>query len=209
MTLISYRSWHTRARSPGLRWYKDYNDKSLKQGRVLVIDYVKQDLSKEGMRKVAAQEIGDVHTLRRLYDNGERRTEALLRVFHVQNAPWAVDFMLKKFYIKADELVGNSFGRYVSYTQPQKRRGKPILKSKTWQTQHDPWRGISKTAFSLDYLKPYRVRDPASQSPADAQGKMMELNCYDETNDDTPMYGWDICAQRLVFCLCFLAMWQY
>ena len=171
---------------------------------MLVIDYVRQDLSKEGMRKVAAQEIGDVHTLRRLYDNTERRTEALLRVFHVQNAPWAVEFMLKKFYIKADELVGNSFGRYVDNGYPEKkRRGKPLLKSKTWQTQHDPWRGISKTAFSVDYLKSYRVRDPSTQSASDAQGKMMELNCYDDTNDDTPMYGWDICAQRLVCYFCY------
>ena len=165
---------------------------------MLVIDYVKQDLTKEGMRKVAAQEIGDVHTLRRLYDSTERGTEALLRVFHVQNAPWAVDFLLKKFYIKPDELVGNSFGRFVSFTHPKRRRGKPLMKSKTWQTQHDPWRGISKTAFSLDYLKPYRVLDTATQSSSGTQGKMMELNCYDDRNDDIPMYGWDICAQRLV-----------
>lgn len=36
-------AWHHRPRSPGLRWHKGYNTpESLKSGRVLLIDYVKQ-----------------------------------------------------------------------------------------------------------------------------------------------------------------------
>ena len=36
-------AWKKRPRSPGLKWYKDYNSPdSLKKGRILVIDYVKQ-----------------------------------------------------------------------------------------------------------------------------------------------------------------------
>ena len=36
-------AWKKRPRSPGLKWYKDYNSPdSLKCGRILVIDYVKQ-----------------------------------------------------------------------------------------------------------------------------------------------------------------------
>lgn len=36
-------TWKKRPRSPGLKWYKDYNSPdSLKRGRILVIDYVKQ-----------------------------------------------------------------------------------------------------------------------------------------------------------------------
>ena len=35
--------WKKRPRSPGLKWYKKYDTpESLKSGRVLVIDYVKQ-----------------------------------------------------------------------------------------------------------------------------------------------------------------------
>lgn len=37
------QGWKKRPRSPGLKWYKDYNTpEALRRGRVLVIDYVKQ-----------------------------------------------------------------------------------------------------------------------------------------------------------------------
>lgn len=37
------QGWKKRPRSPGLKWYKDYDTPdALNQGRVLVIDYVKQ-----------------------------------------------------------------------------------------------------------------------------------------------------------------------
>ena len=37
--------WRKRPRSPGLKWYKDYDaPDSLKKGRILVIDYVKQGM---------------------------------------------------------------------------------------------------------------------------------------------------------------------
>ena len=36
-------AWKKRPRSPGLKWYKDYDSPdSFKNGRILVIDYVKQ-----------------------------------------------------------------------------------------------------------------------------------------------------------------------
>lgn len=36
-------AWHHRPRSPGLKWHKEYDTpESLKHGRVLLIDYVKQ-----------------------------------------------------------------------------------------------------------------------------------------------------------------------
>ena len=78
-----------------MKWYKEYTPSSAKNGRVLVIDYVRQDLSKAGTRKVATQEIRDVSGLRHLYSS-QRRDEAVLRVFHVQNADWAVQFLFKK-----------------------------------------------------------------------------------------------------------------
>ena len=162
-----------------------------------MIDYVKQDATKEGTRKVAAQEINNIHGLRRLYDNPVRGTEPILRLFHVQNASWAVEFLLAKLFIKADDLVGSNFGRYASYKTPERRGGKPLLRGKTWLTQHDPWRGIIKTAFGVDYLKPYRAQTPKSRVKADTTGKMMELNCYDDETDN-PVYGFDVYAQRLV-----------
>ncbi|KAL9603692.1 MAG: hypothetical protein Q9219_001011 [cf. Caloplaca sp. 3 TL-2023] len=190
------KPWQQRPRSPGLKWHKGYDTpESRKTGRVLVIDYVSKSHSKEGMRKVATQEFDNVQGLRRLYTNPERGSEAVLRVFHVQNADWATQFLLRKFNISAqDDLVGTDFGYYVK-NKRRERRGKPLLTGKSWKTIHDPWRGINRTSFGLDYLKPYKVRNPELQGRRDTSGKMMELSCYDE--DDNPTYGWDVYTQRL------------
>ncbi|KAL8738221.1 MAG: hypothetical protein Q9181_000947 [Wetmoreana brouardii] len=190
------KSWQQRPRSPGLKWHKNYDTpESRKTSRVLIIDYVKKEHSKEGMRKVATQEVDSVEGLRRIYTNPERGSEAVLRVFHVQNAHWATHFLLRKFNISArDDLVGTDFGYYVK-NKHRERRGKPLLSGRSWKTTHDPWRAINRTSFGIDYLKPYKVRNPELQLRRDTTGKMMELSCYDE--DDNPAYGWDVYAQRL------------
>ena len=126
------RPWHPRPKSPKIGWYKEYNEKNVKYGRVLVIDYVKEELSKEGMRKVATQEINSLEGLEKLYGNPSRRDEAVLRLFHVQNAHWAVHFLLKKLWIKSDDLVGSTFGRYALHNRPERLRGKPLLKGQSW-----------------------------------------------------------------------------
>ncbi|KAL8774961.1 MAG: hypothetical protein Q9209_000440 [Squamulea sp. 1 TL-2023] len=187
------KSWQQRPQSPGLEWHKQYDTR--KTGRVLVIDYIKKERSKEGMRKVATQEIDSIEGLRKIYTNPDRGGDAVLRVFHVQNATWATHFLLRKFNISAsDDLVGTDFGYYVK-NKHRERRGKPLLTGKSWKTTHDPWRAINRTSFGLDYLKPYRVSNPQRQDRRDTTGKMMELSCYDE--DDNPAYGWDVYAQRL------------
>lgn len=189
--------WQQRPRSPGLIWHKKYDSpESRKTGRVLVIDYIKKERSKKGMRKVATQEVNTIEGLRNIYTNPDRGSEAVLRVFHVQNASWASQFLLRKFNISArDDLVGTDFGYYVK-NKPNERRSKPLLTGKSWKTTHDPWRGVTRSSFGLDYLKPYRVRNLENQARRGTTGKMMELSCYDE--DDNPTYGWDVYAQRLV-----------
>ena len=191
---LGERPWNKRPRSPGLNWYKDFDElERCRSGRVLLIEYVKQDHSKAGMRKVAAQEIDNLKALRKIYANPDRCEAAVLRIFHVQNAYWATHFLLRKFNIKShDDLVGTDFGRYVKYKRPESRGGKPLLTGKAWKTTHDPWRGISRTSFGLDYLKSYPVKN---QAHTDVNGKMMELNQYD--NEDNPTYGWDIYIQRM------------
>lgn len=89
-----------RPRSPNLKWHKGFEKpEQCRSGRVFMIDYIRQDHTKEGMKKVAAQEFNNIHSLRKLYENAERGQEAVLRVLHVQNAPWATQFLLKKFNI--------------------------------------------------------------------------------------------------------------
>ena len=193
---LGSKGWNKRPRSPGLKWYKHFDSpEGLKCSRVLIIDYVKMDHSKEGTRKVAAQEITSIEGLRKLYSNPNRREQAVLRVIHVQGADWATKFLLHKFNINAlDDLVGTDFGRYVKYKRPERRGGKPFLSGKSWKTTHDPWRGVSRTSFGLDYLKNYACPEPVSRGE-DAGDKLMELNYYDE--NDNSKYGYDVFVQRL------------
>ena len=181
--------WNRRPRSPNLKWYKNLDKPdSCRNGRVYMVDYVKKEHSKEGMRKVAAQEFNSIDSLRKLYANPDRGQEAVLRVLHVQNASWATQLLLKKYNISdRDDLVGTTFGRYVKFKRP----------GKSWKTTRDPWRGISRTSFGLDYLRPSRVNRnaPITRATKDSADKMMELNCYDE--QDNPIYGYDVYVQRI------------
>ncbi|PGH10468.1 hypothetical protein AJ80_07511 [Polytolypa hystricis UAMH7299] len=190
---------HARTPRLGPKWHKDFSEIDLYEGRVLVIDFVKQDEHHGAIRKVAAQEIFDIEGLRKIYSNRERNNEAVLRVFHVQNAEWATKYLLRKFNIdNRDDLVGTDFGRYVRHRRPERRGGKPFLSGKTWKVQYDPWRGISKTSFGMDYLKQYPVRSPASRphwGNEDESLKMMEMNCFDE--EDNSKYGYDVYVQRV------------
>ncbi|KAL9108351.1 MAG: hypothetical protein Q9227_006811 [Pyrenula ochraceoflavens] len=194
-----------RPQSPSLPWHKPASQLDLKQGRVLVIDFQKATSADKNRRKVIAQELFCVEDLRKLYKTSNRTDEAnkSLRLFHVQNAPWATRFLLKKFNIQdKDDVVGTDFGHYARYKRPERRGGKPFLTGRTWRVTHDPWRKIAKTSFGLDYLKPYRVHDQSGRGRGrtrqefDAQNlKMMEFNCYDR--DENPTYGYDVFIQRL------------
>lgn len=121
----------------------------------------------------------------------------MLRLFHVQNAPWATDFLLHKFNINGrDDIVGLDFDQYLRHKRTERRGRKLAMTGKTWATQHDPWRRVSKTAFGIDYLKPYRAPEAADRDAEGTKGKVMELNCFD--HDDNPCNGWDIYLQRMV-----------
>ncbi|KAL9625320.1 MAG: hypothetical protein Q9160_000383 [Pyrenula sp. 1 TL-2023] len=193
-----------RPQSPSLPWHKDLSQLNPQQGRLLVIDFQKATSADTSKRKVIAREIVNLKELRDLYASNRSDSSKSLRLFHVQNAPWATRFLLKKFNIhnRDDGLVGTDFGKYARYKRPERRGGKPILTGKTWRVTHDPWRGIARTSFGIDYLKPYRVKEDErrgrsrSREDFEAQNlKMMEFNCYDE--EDNPTYGYDIFVQRL------------
>ncbi|KAF2739391.1 hypothetical protein EJ04DRAFT_508685 [Polyplosphaeria fusca] len=182
-----------RKSSPGVEWHEPWTKESWKQGRVLLVDYVDQEHTEGGRRKIIAQEFDNINGLRAFYKNQKLASQAALRVIHVQNAPWATRFLLRKYNIDAtDELVGTQFGRWARFASPKQRGGKPVLTGKTFRTTRDPWRGISRNAFSLDYLRHYE-KDKITDNTGGA--KMMELNHYDK--NETPVYGWDVYAQRL------------
>jgi hypothetical protein len=159
---------------------------------VLLIDYVGREHTPQGRKKIVAQEFCDIDSLRRFYRKEDLSNEAALRVIHVQNAPWATRFLLRKFNIDGnDDLLGTSFSRWARYEKPQQRGGKPVLNGMTFRTQRDPWRGTSRTGFGCDYMKHYEKGSTRKSGTR----PMMELNHYDE--DDQPRYRFDVYAQRL------------
>lgn len=121
-----------------------------------------------------------------------------MRVIHVQNADWAVPFLMRKFNIAAKHPHGGSpaggigvgdFGRYLRYKNPELRGGKPFLAGKTWKVAYDPWRGVNKTSFGVDYMKSFRRsttsrtgRTAGGAADGDRRGRdrMMQLNDFDD-----------------------------
>lgn len=116
-------------------------------------------------------------------------------MIHIQNASWANHYLLRKFNMEHDDdIVGSAFGRWARFEKPQQRAGKPVLNARTFRPQRDPWRGISRCAFGLDYLKHYDARK-YNKDAEDEKVRMMELNAYDAL--ETPAYGYDVFVQRL------------
>lgn len=197
-------SWH---QNYTVDWKEKWTDDTWNNGRVLIIDYMRWNKTKGGKLKIHAQEIKSREGLVHFYSNTARCKQAAFRVIHVQNAPWAVRFLTHKYNaVPSDDLVGMDFGKWAKFDQPEWRAGKPLLKGRTWRTQRDPWRGVRRTAFGLDYLRGCDIREDTEGSHlanSDAgrrvgiseENKMMELNCYD--NADAPCYGWDVFVQRL------------
>ncbi|KAI7164882.1 hypothetical protein KC349_g376 [Hortaea werneckii] len=196
-----------RSQTPDLEWHIKWSDDVFPNGRVLLIDYISSQAvhaMSPGRQHVAvaAQEFQDLGELQRFYEDPKRANSAALRVIHVQNATWATRFLLTKFNIDhPSEIAGmQGFSKWARYERPRQRNGKPFPNGRAFREQTDPWRNISRTAFGLDYLKPYTTPHPMerkqqnifSRKPVDA--KMMHLNAYEDSR--TP-YGWDVSVQRL------------
>ncbi|QKX64050.1 uncharacterized protein TRUGW13939_11223 [Talaromyces rugulosus] len=196
-----------RLQGPGLKWHKAYSELDTFGGRVLVIDFAKADKSNSHVRKVAAQEIFSLDSLRRIYHAPDaQKYPPAMRVIHVQNADWAIPFLLRKYNISAentnkhDNTVVADFGRYLRYKKPEMRGGKPFLAGKTWKVQYDPWRGVNKTSFGLDYIKSFpsssrarRRRENGGRD--DGRDRMMQLDDFDD--NDEPICSHDVYVQRL------------
>jgi hypothetical protein len=203
-----HSTWGSKFGQDSVKWKIKWTDDSFPAGRVLIIDYLSNAATTasagSGKRHVTieAQEFETIQNLEKFYSDNKRVHAAALRVIHVQNAPWATRFLLRKFNIDHyDDIVGMpGFSRWARYEKPRQRQGKPFPNGRTWREQTDPWRNVSRTAFGLDYLKTYHT-PPAEQrrrpmafgdKPVDAQ--MMHLDAWsDSSNPD----GYDISVQRM------------
>ncbi|KAK4548977.1 hypothetical protein LTR36_008750 [Oleoguttula mirabilis] len=151
---------------------------------------------------VAAQEFQDLKELEKFYADPRRAHSAALRVIHVQNATWATHFLLNRFNIDhPSEVVGmQGFSKWARFEKPRQRNGRPFPNGRAFREQTDPWRNISRTAFGLDYLKPYPTAPPNRRhqrrvfgdKPVDA--KMMHLDVHEDSRNP---YGYDVSVQRL------------
>jgi len=52
-------------------------------------------------------------------------------------------------------MGSRDFGRWVNERKPPRCLGKLMMSSGAWTTHSDPWRGVAKTAFGMDYMKDY------------------------------------------------------
>ena len=86
----------------------------------------------------------------------------------MQNSPWAEHYLLRKhaYDSHAPKSHGGQsdsghqdFTRWVKQPWPQRRRGRLMMSSRTWKTHTDPWRGVTKSAFGMDYMKAYSCED--------------------------------------------------
>jgi hypothetical protein len=97
----------------------------------------------------------------------------------VQNCTWASKFLIHKFRIKDDDGVVSlqEFGDWLLQKKPQRRAGKPLLTGKSWRTTADPWRGVTKCSFGLDYMKHYACDDSET---GEKETKVLGLMGYDQ-----------------------------
>lgn len=197
-----------RVHDPEPEWKIQWDGHCFPNGRVLIIDYISSDTAttnSDGKRhiRIQAQEFQDLSELRRFYADPRRVHDVALRVIHVQNAPWATGFLIAKFNMDhPDEMVGMSgFSRWAKYEKPRQRNGKPFPYGRSWRQQTDPWRNVSRTAFGMDYLKPYETPAPNKRGrPAppmadrSLEAKLLHLNAYE---DGRSPYGYDVSLQRV------------
>ncbi|KAF1986381.1 hypothetical protein K402DRAFT_431339 [Aulographum hederae CBS 113979] len=133
-----------------------WEQESFKQGRVLIIDYMVRthgsNAQGDARYKVLARECETLDTLKKHYDTSLERQSKVLRLIHVQDAPWATRFLSEKYLGRSFEATTFNFEHLIS-SKTTKRAGKTNFNGKTFQLQRDPWRGIGKIAFSFDYLR--------------------------------------------------------
>ena len=197
-------AWQRRHKNPGVIWRKRWDSEvhPFRDGRVLIIDCFSRDHSDDGKRKTLAYEFSREAELREFYETGPgSKEDHCLRIIHVQNALWARDFLLRKFNISdrgnnVAGLTGTSFAKWAVWDKPQRRAGKPVLNAKSFRCSRDPWRGISRTAFGVDYLKYYHPK-VVPENSAEDEFRLCALNRWDVDRGNVPAHGYDVYVQRM------------
>jgi hypothetical protein len=180
---------HKQTNSPNLEWHKGRAAGTWANGRVLLIDYIGSGYTATGRRKIVSQEFSDLEGLERCYNEKKLAEQTILRVMHVQNAPWAWLFLSRKLNIDRSDSMDMLSGALPRHERPQQEDVVPNLKAKSFQTKRHSRRGIKTAAFGCDYLKHH------PKSARNTMCPMFEISHYDKT--DQPVHGYDVYSQRL------------
>jgi hypothetical protein len=140
------RGRHAWQPGPGLKWKKSYTPAGVRGGRVLIIEFASKKNSDDGTRKVLSLEIDNADGLRKFYAEEENCKSSILRIFHVQNAPWAVIWLKKKFNLEGgDDIVPNDFGHFLENGKlPQQRGGKAQMSGKRGRRNMTRGEGLAR-----------------------------------------------------------------
>ncbi|RPB21442.1 hypothetical protein L211DRAFT_851420 [Terfezia boudieri ATCC MYA-4762] len=177
----------------------------------MVEHYIKDE---NDFRRVITRKFKKLEELRSVYRT-ERSEANILRIFHVQNCSWGEDYLMRKHAFDAHARIhtssGNSstgptdFGRWVKERRPPRRLGKLMMSSRAWKTHSDPWRGVAKTAFGIDYMKAYscevdeepRRRTLGEDGDAEVGERDRVLGLQGFDDEDNTIHAYNIYSQRL------------
>lgn len=138
-------------------------------------------------------------------------TELICPCSHVQNCNWGENYLLRKhaFHSRAPGVhtssgnrstVPNDFGRWVKERLPPRRLGKLMMSSRSWKTHNDPWRGVAKTAFGMDYMKAYTCEEDLERRRRSSEDEEWEEEGHGDKDRVLGLQGFDDHGMFFKFC---------
>ncbi|KAF3928385.1 hypothetical protein ABW21_db0208722 [Orbilia brochopaga] len=144
-----------------MRWDPKFCGMEKKIKRVLMVEYFKSEVFEGGRRfikmEAKATEASDMAAIE-MVCRRERAAGVVLRLFHIQNFPEAIEFFVHKYRMhdKKDVEGWDNWKDWVYHFRPQRRAGKAVPMAKTFKKRQMP--GLAKVAWGMDCLKIMRVK---------------------------------------------------
>ncbi|EPS45815.1 hypothetical protein H072_120 [Dactylellina haptotyla CBS 200.50] len=171
-----------------MRWDPKFCGPEKKVRRLLMVEYCKTEVTDGGRRFIKmdakAQECSDIAGIESLCKM-ERGEDVILRVFHVQNFPEAVEFLVAKYRMHDKKNIEgwDDLKEWVYHFRPTRRAGKAVPMAKTFKKRQMP--GLAKVAWGMDCLKVMRVGyRPDDKKERHPDTKIAELKGFLEDGED-------------------------
>ncbi|KAJ6258921.1 hypothetical protein Dda_5816 [Drechslerella dactyloides] len=171
-----------------MRWDPKFCGMEKRIKRVLMVEYFKSEVYEGGRRfikmEAKATEASDMAAIDMICRR-ERPQGIVLRVFHVQNFPEAIEFFVAKYRMhdRKDVEGWDGMKDWVYRFRPQRRAGKAVPMAKTFKKRQIP--GLAKVAWGMDCLKVMRVGyRPDDKKERHPDTKVAELKGFLEDRGD-------------------------